>query len=66
MIAYFVSDQQSDYYQSPAFTKVLTYVQQYPKTSVMKEKQTKAGLRLLTTFIHIKDIKTALTTLEAI
>lgn len=66
MIAYFVSDQQSDYYQSPAFTKVLNYVQQNPKTSVMKEKQTKAGLRLLTTFIHIKDIKTALNTLEAI
>ncbi|MGB0777429.1 MAG: transcription-repair coupling factor [Flavobacteriaceae bacterium] len=66
MVAYFVSDQQSDYYQSPAFSRVLSYVQQHPKTSVMKEKQTKSGLRLLTTFIQITDLKKALNTLEEI
>ncbi|MGB0838193.1 MAG: transcription-repair coupling factor [Flavobacteriaceae bacterium] len=66
MIAYFVSDQQSEYYQSPSFTRVLSYVQKNPTISVMKEKQTKAGLKLLTTFIRIQDIKKALTILQSI
>ena len=35
-------------------------------TSVMKEKQTKKGLRLLITFIKIDSVKTALKILEKI
>ncbi len=66
MIGYFVSDQQSEFYQTEAFTKMLKYVQQNSKSCVMKEKQTKNGLRLLITFIKIDTVKTALETLKKI
>ena len=66
MIGYFVSDQQSEYYQTKTFTGILRYVQQHPKSCVMKEKQTKNGLRLLITFIRIDSVKTALKTLKKI
>ena len=66
MIGYFVSDQQSEFYQTEAFTRVLKYVQRNPKTVVMKEKQTKSGLRLLITFIRIDSVKTALNILQKI
>ncbi len=60
MIGYFVSDQQSDFYQTEVFTKMLKYVQHNSKSCVMKEKQTKSGLRLLVTFIKIDSINRAL------
>jgi transcription-repair coupling factor (superfamily II helicase) len=66
MIGYFVSDQQSEFYQTEAFTKTLKYLQQNPKSCVMKEKQTKNGLRLLITFIKIDTVKEALETLQKI
>ncbi len=66
MIGYFVSDQQSDYYQTEAFTKMLRFVQQNPKRCVMKEKQTKKGLRLLITFIKIDTVGKALEVLQQI
>ena len=66
MIGYFVSDQQSPFYQTEAFSNILKYVQQNPKSCVMKEKQTKSGLRLLITFIRIDSVETALQTLKKI
>ncbi|MGI9531850.1 transcription-repair coupling factor [Lutimonas sp.] len=66
MIGYFLADQQSDFYQSPFFTKILQYVQSHGQTCVMKEKQTKKGLRLLITFIRIDSIEKALATLHSI
>ncbi|TVZ56159.1 transcription-repair coupling factor [Lutibacter sp. Hel_I_33_5] len=66
MIGYFVSDQQSAFYQSVHFTKMLQYVQRNSKSCVMKEKQTKNGLRLLITFIKIDSVKTAFNILEKI
>ena len=66
MIGYFVSNQQSDFYQTEAFSKMLKYVQQNGKSCVMKEKETKNGLRLLITFIRIDSVKTALTILQKI
>ena len=66
MIGYFVSDQQSVYYQTETFTKILKYVQQNPKRCVMKEKQTKNGLRLLITFIKIDSVQTAMEILKNI
>lgn len=60
MIGYFISDQQSDYYQSNRFRKVLQFIQMYPKLGTMKEKQTKNGLRLLLTFDHVKNVNKAL------
>ena len=66
MIGYFISNQQSDYYQSSVFTSFLKYVQQNSKMCVMKEKETKKGLRLLITFIRIDSVKKALDTLKQI
>ncbi|MBT8259433.1 MAG: transcription-repair coupling factor, partial [Bacteroidia bacterium] len=45
MVGYFIKDQDSPFYQSPAFTKVLKYVQNNPSACRMKEKQTRHGLR---------------------
>jgi len=64
MIGYFISDQQSDYYQSARFTKVLQFVQKHPSICRMKEKQTPNGLRLLLTFDNVKSIRKALEMME--
>jgi transcription-repair coupling factor (superfamily II helicase) len=66
MIGYFVSDQQSDYYQTEAFTSVLQFVQLHPTLGQMKEKETKQGLRLLLTFEKITSIDKALSVLQKI
>ena len=66
MVGYFISDQQSDYYQSEIFRSFLTYVQKNSKMCVMKEKETKKGLRLLITFIRIYSVQKALQILEEI
>ena len=59
MIGYFIGDQQSDFYQSPAFTKILQYVQQNPGICRIKEKETRNGLRLLLNFQNINSIDAA-------
>ena len=64
MIGYFVSDQQSDYYQSVKFRNVLNFVQKHSNLCKMKEKQTVNGLRLLLTFENVKSIKRALELME--
>ena len=64
MIGYFVADQQSDYYQSQQFGKILQFVQLYPKLGELKEKNTKNGLRLMYTFDHIKSVAKALEILQ--
>ncbi len=64
MIGYFVSDQQSDYYQSSKFRNVLNFVQKQSSLCKMKEKQTVNGLRLLLTFENVKSIKRALELME--
>jgi len=66
MLCYFVSDQQSSFYQTPTFSNIMQYVQNNPTTCVLKEKETKAGLRLLLTFIKINSVKKALETLQKI
>ncbi|WP_410501020.1 transcription-repair coupling factor [Flavobacterium sp. AG291] len=66
MVGYFVGDQQSDYYQSGAFHKVLQFVQRHQGVAKMKEKQTKNGLRLLLTFENVKSLKKALEMLELV
>ncbi len=66
MMGYFVANQQSDFYHTDAFTRMLKYVQLNGKSCVMKEKESKNGLRLLVTFIRIDTVKTALTILQKI
>ncbi|MBV7268995.1 transcription-repair coupling factor [Winogradskyella luteola] len=66
LIGYFINDQQSKFYQTEAFTKVLQFVQTNAGQCKMKEKQTRNGLRLLITFENIKSIKQALAALSKI
>nr|WP_262910961.1 transcription-repair coupling factor [Flaviramulus multivorans] len=66
LIGYFINDQQSSFYQSNNFTKVLQFVQTHPTDCVMKEKQTRNGLRLMLTFNNIKSVKQALHVLQPI
>ena len=66
LIGYFINDQQSRFYQSANFTKLLQYVQTNPGNCKMKEKQTRNGLRLLLTFDNIKTVSQALKALEPI
>lgn len=66
MICYFVSDQQSSYYQSGRFSQVLQFVQMQSKLCSMKEKQTPNGLRLLLTFENVKSIRKALELIQMI
>ena len=63
-IGYFIADQQSEFYHSAAFTKVLQFVQRYPQKCKMKEKQTRNGLRLLLVFEGVRSIENALDSLE--
>jgi transcription-repair coupling factor (superfamily II helicase) len=66
LIGYFIADQQSAFYQSANFTKVLQYIQGNPSACKMKEKQTRNGLRLLLTFDNIKSVNDALKALQPI
>jgi len=66
LVGYFINDQQSAFYQSHGFTKVLQFVQTHPNAAKMKEKQTRGGLRLLLTFENIKSVKQALVVLQPI
>ena len=66
MVGYFIHDQQSGFYQSKAFTKVLQFVQTNPNSCKMKESQTRNGLRLLLSFEPVKSVKQALTKLQPI
>ncbi|MDB4293261.1 transcription-repair coupling factor [Maribacter sp.] len=63
LIGYFIADQQSDFYQSTIFTKVLQFVQGHSNVCKMKEKQTRNGLRLLLVFEGITSADKALKTL---
>lgn len=60
MVGYFVGDQQSDFYQSNRFMKMVQFVQLNSNLCKMKEKDTKNGLRLLLTFENVKSINKAL------
>ena len=60
LVGYFISDQQSKFYQSDKFMKVMQYAQQNGNLCKIKEKQTKNGLRLLITFDNVKSITKAL------
>jgi transcription-repair coupling factor (superfamily II helicase) len=64
MIAYFVSDQQSEYYQSKRFMSVMHFVQKQKAICKIKEKQTTNGLRLLLTFDNVKSTRRALELME--
>lgn len=63
MIGYFIADQESGFYQSKVFTKVLQFVQAFNKVCKIKEKETRNGLRLLLVFNDIASVDIALQSL---
>ena len=64
LTGYFIADQQSGFYHSKAFSQVLQYVQTHQQTCTLKEKKTRAGLRLLLIFERVKSIDRALEVLQ--
>jgi transcription-repair coupling factor (superfamily II helicase) len=65
-VGYFISDQKSGFYQSESFSRVLKAVQNNPKILRMKEKQTRAGLRLLLTVENVRTVDRVYDILNAI
>ncbi len=66
MTGYFLSDQQSNFYQTSRFMKVIQFAQQNGNLCKLKEKDTKNGLRLVISFDQVKTIKIALELMEKI
>ncbi|MGB1003861.1 MAG: transcription-repair coupling factor, partial [Salibacteraceae bacterium] len=62
LIGYFVSNQQSSYYESAHFHKVLDFVQRYPQKAQLKEKNNKLSL----VFEQVLDLTYANSLLQAI
>jgi transcription-repair coupling factor (superfamily II helicase) len=56
-VGYFLSDQQSDFYQSPVFNEILLGVQKQTEKYSMKEKQTRNGLRLILVLDQVHSIE---------
>ena len=64
LIGYFISDQQSQFYQSVTFTTILQFVQSNAQWCKLKEKQTRNGLRLLLVIEKMTTIDKALKALQ--
>ncbi|MBR3286812.1 MAG: transcription-repair coupling factor [Bacteroidales bacterium] len=62
LLAYFVGDSQSPYYQSPVFGRILAYVQQNPRLFRMKE----TNGRLVLTISPVNSIREIIGTLDRI
>ena len=63
-IGYFIADQQSEFYQTERFGKILRYLQANPGKGRLKEKQTRKGLRLLLTATDIHSVQGALNIMQ--
>ncbi|MDC0479022.1 transcription-repair coupling factor, partial [Flavobacteriaceae bacterium] len=63
-VGYFLSDQQSDFYQSPLFNQILVGVQKQPNKYSIKEKQTRNGLRLLLVLDQVHTVEKLLVQLN--
>ena len=63
-IGYFISDQQSDFYQTKGFSRVLNFAQNNPSSVKIKEKNTRNGLRLLLTIEQVSSISKVLSILQ--
>lgn len=66
LVGYFISDQDSRFYQSIHFSKILQYVQAHPKSCSITEKQMRLGLRILMRFSDINSVQQGLEALKPI
>ncbi|MBA80179.1 MULTISPECIES: transcription-repair coupling factor [unclassified Leeuwenhoekiella] len=64
LIGFFIADQNSKFYQSAAFSRVLQYVQTHSNRVTLKEKITSKGLRLLLTAPGISSVNKAVELLK--
>ncbi|MDO4880995.1 MAG: transcription-repair coupling factor [Capnocytophaga sp.] len=64
LTGYFIADQQSKFYQSKAFHRVLQFVQMHADKCKLTEKETRNGLRLVLTMDKITNIEKALRILQ--
>ena len=62
LIGYFIANQDSPYYQSSKFTKVLNYIQHNPNACKMKERNDKLTL----VFENVSNVRLAIDVLEPI
>ena len=60
LLGFFLADQQSAFYQSPGFSRVLQFVQTHSNQVTLKEKKTRSGLRLLLSIPGITSVDKAL------
>ena len=60
MLGYFIGNQQSEFYQSEKYLRVLRSINQNAHLCKLQEKQTKNGLRLLLSFPEVRSINKAL------
>ncbi|WP_031426506.1 transcription-repair coupling factor [Flavimarina sp. Hel_I_48] len=60
LLGFFLADQQSAFYQSPGFSRILQYVQTHSNQVTLKEKKTRSGLRLLLSIPGITSVNKAL------
>ena len=65
-VAYFLSDQQSEFFKSKVFNQILLNVQNNSQSIKIKEKQTRKGLRLTLSIDDVDSIKFLLQLLEII
>ena len=56
LLGYFISDQESAFYQSAVFGRLLQFVQTQQGPFKLKEKETRNGLRLLLTIEGITSV----------
>lgn len=63
-VGYFIADQNSPFFDTPQFSKLLQFVQQNAKICTLKEKKTRNGLRLLLTLDDICSVDQALNILK--
>lgn len=64
LIGFFIADQQSKFYQSSAFSRVLQFVQTHANRVTLKEKKTSKGLRLLLSAQGISSVDKAIDVLK--
>jgi transcription-repair coupling factor (superfamily II helicase) len=62
MVAYFINNQESPYYKSTIFSKILSFIQQNPKGIKMKESKNKLTL----SFDHVLNVQNAIEKIKKI
>ena len=66
LVGYFITDQNSSFFESIQFLKILEYAKINPNIFKIREKQTRNGLRLLMSIDNIKTVQEGLSLFKII